>query len=169
MSRSLASASLALLISALSGCCFGMGTPTPEEVCLHLEEVLLQSQLATYDAAFVASRSVCVAGLTRMQTEAPADYSTSANCITAIPPTAGSLLSGCEERVLPYLPGGLVPRAPVPAAPVEALVTDMHTDPRCVEPCIVECGGASNAGCWEYCLGRRMEMVNARVRTQQGQ
>lgn len=164
MSRSLSvlAGSLAVAVS-VSSCCFGgLGDASPEDVCVHVEEIWQVTYHTPYDVT-LRTRPVCVAGLTRMQTESPSDYSTSAGCIMAIPPASGSLLTGCEHRVLPYLPAGLMPPAE-PAAPAVMPVTNPRMDPRTVEPCVVECGGASNTACWDPCLTRRANEINAALR-----
>ena len=144
-----------------SGCCFGgLSDPSPEDVCAHVEAIWTVSYQTDIRTS-IAETPRCIAGLQRMQVESPSDYSITAECITAIPSDSGSLLSGCEERVRPYLPGGLMP--PRPAAPAVRPVLDPRTDARTVEPCVVECGGASNAACWEPCLWRRAGEINAAI------
>jgi hypothetical protein len=150
-----------LALATASGCCFGgLGDPSPDDVCAHLEAVWTVTY-QTDISLLIPARTQCVTGMTRMQTENPSDYSTSAGCIMAIPSDAGSLLSGCENRVLPYLPGGLLP--PQPAAPAVLPVTNPRMDPRTVEPCVTECGGASNTACWDLCLARRADEINASI------
>jgi hypothetical protein len=52
---------------------------------------------------------------------------------------------------------------PPPQPTGEMPVTNSAMDPRTVEPCVTECGGAQNTACWQPCLDRRAAEINRRV------
>ena len=132
----------------------------PDEVCRRIDTVNLIAEISA--VAVEAAGAECRSGFSRLRAENADLYGSTVDCVMAVSTSAGTdALAPCAAPVTAYFPSGFTPRPPPP--PAVRPVTDPRMDPRTVEPCLEECGGASNASCWTPCLTRRAAAINAQL------